>query len=75
MVLNDLLDFTLDFGSDITLRDLLQQRRLCRGQVGAELTLPFCDLVNGDGIKLCIELERQTQNETNMPRTRPLTPA
>ena len=57
MILDNLLDFTLNLGGDITLRDLLQQSRLCRGQVRTELTLPFCDLVDGDGIKLRGELE------------------
>ena len=52
MVLDNLLDFAFDLRSDITLRDLLQQRCLCRGQVSTELTLPFCDLVNRDGIQL-----------------------
>jgi hypothetical protein len=60
MVFDNLLDFTLNLGGDITLRDLLQQSRLCRGQVRTELTLPFCDLVNRDAIKLCDELEPRT---------------
>lgn len=59
MILNDLLDFTLNLRSDITLRDLLQQDRLRRGQVGTELRLPFCDLVNRDGIKLWKVLENR----------------
>ena len=29
VVLDNFLDFTLDFGSDVALRDLLQQNGLC----------------------------------------------
>ena len=66
MVLDNLLDFTLNVWGDITLRDLLQQSRLCRGQVSTELTLPFCDLVDRDGIKLYNELEYQGQSGGEM---------
>ena len=59
MVLDNLLDFTLNLRGDIALRDLFQQSRLCRGQVRTELTLPFCDLVDRDGIKLCDKLGQQ----------------
>ena len=66
MVLNNLLDFTLNLGGNVTLRDLLQQNRLCRGQVGAELTLPFCDLVDGDAVELRDGLEHQGKGGDSM---------
>ena len=66
MVLDNLLDFTLNVWGDITLRDLLQQSRLCRGQVSTELALPFCDLVDRNGIKLYNELEYQGQGGGEM---------
>ena len=61
VVLDNLLDFTLNLGGDITLRDLLQQSSLCRGQVRTELSLPFCDLVDGNGVKLCDDSESRTK--------------
>ena len=75
MVLNDLLDFTLNLWSDIPIRDLLQQSNLCRGQVSAELSLPFCDLVDRDSVKLYNKLRHQGHNKDEVLRTRPLTPA
>lgn len=52
MVLDDLLNLALELRSDGTLCDLLQECRLSRRQVRAELSLPPGDLVDGDGVKL-----------------------
>ena len=52
VVLNDLLDLLLDLGSDLALRDLLEESAVGRGQVSAELSLPAGDLVNRDGVEL-----------------------
>lgn len=52
MIFNDLLNLRLNFRRDVTSRNLFKQRALCRRQMLTELTLPFSDLVNGDGIQL-----------------------
>ena len=54
MVLDNLLDLGLNFGGDVTDRDLGEESRLGRGQVRTEFTLPPDDLVNGDRIQLLV---------------------
>lgn len=63
VVLDNFLDFTFNIRRDITLRDLLQKRSLRGGQVSTELSFPFCDLVDGDGVKLWMELENPGAEE------------
>lgn len=66
MILDNFLNFTLNLWGDVALRDLLQESCLRRGQVSTELTLPFCNLVNRDGIKLCRILEIKGEVERTL---------
>lgn len=52
MVLDDLLDFSLDLWRHVTSRDFLEESALGSSQVCTELGFPLCDLVDGDGVEL-----------------------
>lgn len=54
MILNHLLDLRLNIRGDGTLGDLGEERALGGSEVGTELGLPAGDLVDGDGVKLCV---------------------
>ena len=52
MVLDDLLDLALQIGGDVTSGNLLEESSLRCGEVSTEVSFPFGDLVDGDGVKL-----------------------
>ena len=53
MVLNNLLDLSLELGGDVASRDLVEELGL-GVEVLTELSLPLGDLVNGDGVELYV---------------------
>lgn len=72
--ITNLLDFSLKFGADDTVRDLLEKGSLGAGQMLTELQLPLGDLVHWDRVELQSTLSYSRIKQKNT-LTRPLTPA
>lgn len=52
VLLDNLLDLSLDLGGDVASGDLLEEGGLLGSEVFTELGFPFGDLVDRDGVKL-----------------------